>query len=95
MRPGNKFRENIVLSTRGKQQKLRSGGSGKEKRNRIAKGKVAIRQMHPIIWNRNTTREVKRKLYKTIVEGIAICGSEVWEITKRNENSAMDVDFWC
>lgn len=72
------------------------GGSDDEIKLRITKGKVAIRQLHTIIWNKNIRNNVKNRIYKTIVEGITLYGSEVWEISKRNEGKlkAMEMEFW-
>lgn len=73
-----------------------NGGSSQEIVNRIVKGKAAIRQLHPLIWKGGLSKNVKRRLYKTVVESIAIYGSEVWEISKKNEKKlkAMEMDFW-
>lgn len=73
-----------------------NGGSTQDIQSRISKGKVAIRQLHPLIRNQTLSKNVKRRLYKTIVESIATYGSEVWEISKGNENklTAMEMDYW-
>lgn len=49
------------------------------RRKRIDEGRVAIQWLHPLIWYKNTTRCVKKRLYKTIVDSIATYSAEVIE----------------
>ncbi|PSN48631.1 hypothetical protein C0J52_12701, partial [Blattella germanica] len=81
--------QNVVKS-------LQNGSSALEIQQRVQKGKIAIRQLHSILWNKTINKDVKRMIYKTIVESIVLYGAEVWEIPKKSENKlkAMEMDFW-
>lgn len=60
-------------------------GSKEEIKQKIEKGRVATRQLHSIIWNKNKniTTNVSKRVCKTIVKSIALYGSEDSEITKK------------
>lgn len=72
------------------------GGSEIEIRHRMQKGRVAIKQLHSIIWNNTIHKDIKRRIYKTIVESIMLYGAELWEVSKKNENKlkAVEMDYW-
>ena len=72
------------------------GSSALEIQQRVQKGKIAIRQLHSILWNKTINKDVKRMIYKTIVESIVLYGAELWKIPNRSENKlkAMEINFW-
>ena len=72
------------------------GGSTSDIANKITRGKAAIRQLHPVIWNRGTTMHLKQRLYKSIIEPITLYGSEVWEITEKSKKKlrAVEMEYW-
>lgn len=44
--------------------------------------KVAIRQLDFLIWSNKLSNEMKRIIYKTIVQSFATYTTEIWEITE-------------
>lgn len=64
--------------------------------NKLSQGKRAIRQLNPVLWNKNITKRTKTIIYKTIVESISTYGAETWEMNKRQRERllALEMDFW-
>ena len=63
---------------------------------RIVEEKKVIGMLSSVLWNTNIIASTKRKIYSTISQSIALCGSENWTLKKRQKERllALEVNFW-
>jgi len=74
----------------------KEGNSKEEIDNKIIHRRKAIGKLNSVLWNDKITMNTKKIIFSTTVESIVTCGSETWEINKRNEKrmKALEMDFW-
>lgn len=67
-----------------------------EIKNRLGQTRNRIRQLHPIIWDKDITRNTKVKIYNTMVQSIMTYAAEHWIINKRNKSkiTAVEMEYW-
>lgn len=73
----------------------KEGYSKKEILARIWQAKQAIQKLNSLLWSKGIRRQIKIRIYDTIVQSILLYASETWEITKRDEQrlNALQMDF--
>lgn len=62
--------------------------------NRINQGKRAIQQLNGVWWSKGIRDSTKKRIYYTIIEGIVLYNSEVWEVNKKQNRKlqALEMD---
>ncbi|CAG9837684.1 unnamed protein product [Diabrotica balteata] len=54
--------------------------------SRLAQIRTYIKQMNGVLWNRQITRNTKKRIYNTLVRSIMTYRAENWVINKRNRS---------
>lgn len=74
---------------------FKEGDSKKEILARIVQAKQAIQKLNLLLWSKDIQRQIKIRIYDTIVQSILLYASEIWEIAKRDEQrlNAVQMDF--
>lgn len=65
-------------------------------RERNTLGRRAISMLNGVLWDKNISKENKKRIYNTIVKSIVTYSSEVWPIKAKTEKMLMatEMDFW-
>jgi hypothetical protein len=73
-----------------------NGSDKKDVANKIVKGKALTSQLNSILWSLNIRKDIKKRIYKTIVESAVTYGAEVWTTTQnmRNRLSTVENGYW-
>lgn len=61
--------------------------------HKINQGRNAINQLNGLWWSKGIQRDTKKRIYRTIVEGITLYNSETWDMNRRNERRLQAVEM--
>ena len=62
-------------------------------KNRNNKGRATIIMLNSISWDRNITKEVKLKIYNSIVRSTVTYGAEIWKLNKNLTSKFMSIEM--
>lgn len=65
-------------------------------RERNMQGRKAIGMLNSILWDKNISKENKKRIYNTVVKSIITYSAEVWPIKEKTAKmlTATEMDFW-
>uniref|UniRef100_A0A1B6I2T3 Reverse transcriptase domain-containing protein n=1 Tax=Homalodisca liturata TaxID=320908 RepID=A0A1B6I2T3_9HEMI len=72
------------------------GRDEKDIMNKVTKGKSIVSQLNSILWNLNIRKDIKRRIYESIIESTVTYGAEVWTITQKLKKRIETVEnsYW-
>lgn len=67
----------------------------KECETRIIKGRKILGALNPVIWDPNISRKTKFRIYKSMIESVALYGAEIWQLPEQQKRKlrALEMDF--
>lgn len=71
------------------------GKDTKEIKSRTTQGRIAIKRLNGIWWNKKIPKNTKKRIYDTIVKSIVICGIEVWRLNESDRKKDRSSEDEC
>ena len=74
----------------------KQGTSKDEIQERVNKGRIVIRTLNSLLWERSITRNTKKHIYNSMVQSVILYGAEVWNVSNVNKKKLMaaEMDFF-
>ncbi|KAK7794664.1 hypothetical protein R5R35_003782 [Gryllus longicercus] len=72
------------------------GRDEQDVKNKTTRGKIAIRQLNPVLWNSIISMKTKKRIYSSFIESTTLYGAEVWTLSKKLKDKFQSTEmmFW-